>query len=91
MGFARERFNKTVTVDDLVYALEEMGYSVSLQKDPSLTNKERKFATNSLFSEPEVIEQLRYAKANRDEDLTAYSGDSEEFAKLVEEINANQE
>ncbi|QQK75035.1 hypothetical protein HUG15_05080 [Salicibibacter cibarius] len=89
MEFARERFNKTVTVDDLVYALEEMGYSVTLQKD-SLTDNERKFATDKLFSEPEVIDQLKYAKENRDADFTAYSGDTEEFAKLVEKINGNQ-
>lgn len=91
MEFARERFNKRVTVDDLVYALEEMGYSVSLQKNPNLTDKERRFATNKLFSEPEVIDQLRYAKANRDPDFTAYSGNPEEFAKLVEKVDANQE
>lgn len=89
--FARERFNKTVKVDDLVYALEEMGYSVSLQKDSSLTDKKRRFATKKLFSEPEVIDQLRCAKANRDPDFTAYTGNPEEFAKLVEEVNTNQE
>lgn len=91
MGFGREQFNKNVTVDGLVSPMEETGNSISLQKDPSLTDVEREFATNKLFSEPEVINQLRYAKANRDPDFTAYSRNTGEFAKLVEEINGNRE
>lgn len=84
---ARERFNKTVTTEDLVNALEQLGYSVFLEKKPALTDEERHFATQKLFSEPEVSEQLRNAKANRDPEFSAYSGDEGEFAKLMEKMN----
>ncbi|WP_449354954.1 hypothetical protein ACUL41_01635 [Virgibacillus natechei] len=77
-----------IGADDLVYLLEEkLDYTVSLERKPSLSKEQKRFATQRIFSEPEVIDQLKYAKENRDPELSAYSGNEEEFSRLVDKMN----
>lgn len=56
----------------------------------SLTEKQKKNMTNAIFSNEDVLEQLRDARKNRDRDFSYYSGDEMEFDKLVDEINSDR-
>ncbi|MBU9721644.1 MULTISPECIES: hypothetical protein [Bacillaceae] len=53
----------------------------------SLTDKQKKRMTEAIFSNEEVIDQLREARKNRDKEFSYYSGDETEFNKLVDEVN----
>jgi hypothetical protein len=84
----RDQFNQTITVSDLVEALETLGYSVLIEKRPALTPEQRQHATKKIFSEPDVLRQIDKAKEHMDAgDMDYFSGDEEQFAKLVDEVN----
>ncbi|QQK76504.1 hypothetical protein HUG15_13625 [Salicibibacter cibarius] len=84
----REQFNQKVTVSDLVEALESLGYSVMLEKRPALTPEQRKYATKKIFSEPDILRQLEEAEKHLKEgNMDYFSGDEEQFSKLVDEVN----
>lgn len=56
-----------IKVEDLVYVLEEkMGYAVSLEKKTQLTKTQRKRMTDSVFSNEDILSQLRKAAQNQD-------------------------
>ncbi|MDC3418652.1 hypothetical protein [Aquibacillus salsiterrae] len=55
-----------------------------------LTEKQKKNMTKAIFSNEDVLEQLRDARKNRDTDFSYYSGDEMEFDKLVDEVNSDR-
>lgn len=58
------------------------------EKDFSkLPLKQKKKITRAIFSNDDILEQLRDARKNRDDDFSYYSGDELEFNKLVDDIN----
>ncbi|MDE5413985.1 hypothetical protein [Alkalihalobacterium chitinilyticum] len=61
--------------------------SLSESKQGKLSEEQKKRMTKSIFSNEEVLAQLRDARKNRDSDFSYYSGDEKEFDKLVDEVN----
>lgn len=53
----------------------------------ALSEKQRRRMTEAIFSNEDILEQLRDARKNKDKDFSYYSGDEAEFDKLVDEIN----
>jgi hypothetical protein len=47
--------------------------------------------TEIIFQNEEILRQLQQAKLNRDEDFSSYSGDEQEFAKLVDQENQDDQ
>lgn len=83
----REQFDQVVQdknaikADDLVYVLEEkLGYAVSLEKKPELTDEQRKRMTDFIFSNEDILSQLREATKNQD-----YIESDEEALKIIRE------
>lgn len=56
----------------------------------TLKEKQKKNMTKAIFSNEDILEQLRNARKNRDSDFSYYSGDEMEFDKLVDEINSDR-
>lgn len=84
-------------VDENTYTFEadNKTFELSLKESEedngvsSLTEKQKKNMTKAIFSNKDVLEQLRDAKKNRDSDFSYYSGDELEFNKLVDEMNSD--
>ncbi|MEQ6376349.1 hypothetical protein RZN22_08115 [Bacillaceae bacterium S4-13-58] len=55
----------------------------------NLSAEQKKRMTKVIFSNDDILEQLRDARKNRDSDFSYYSGDEMEFDKLVDEINSD--
>ena len=51
---------------------------------------QKKKMTKAIFSNDDILEQLRDARKNSDRDFSYYSGDEKEFDKLVDEINSDR-
>lgn len=49
-----------------------------------ISKKQKKKMTKTIFSNDDILEQLRDARKNRDSDFSYYSGDEKEFDKLVD-------
>jgi hypothetical protein len=47
--------------------------------------------TKIIFRNEEILRQLRLAKLNRDIDFSSYSGDEQEFTKLVDQVNQDDQ
>jgi len=56
----------------------------------TLSESQKKQMTKAIFSNDEILEQLKDAKINRDRDFSYYSGDEVEFDKLVDEMNRDR-
>lgn len=56
----------------------------------TLSEMKKKIMTKEIFSNDDIIEQLRDARNNRERDFSYYSGDETEFDKLVDEINSER-
>lgn len=52
-----------------------------------LSEEQKRQVTNTIFSNEDILEQLRDARKNRNSDVSYYSGDEIEFSKLVDEMN----
>lgn len=83
--------NKSVIeLNELKQVIEEQfDYHVSLskkRKDESLTKR----VIEVIMSDEDVLDQLRKAKADREEGISTYSDDEEEFARLVDEVNSGR-
>lgn len=81
-------------IDENTYTFrtENKVYEVSLTESgvndfSALSEKQKNKMTEVIFSNDDILEQLKDAKKNRDSDLLYYSGDEKEFGKLVDEIN----
>lgn len=71
-----------IQAEDLVYVLEEkLGYSVSIEKKPQFTEKQKKRMTDWIFSNEEILRQLRESAENPD-----YIEDEEEFSRFIQEV-----
>jgi hypothetical protein len=71
-----------IEAEDLIYVLEEkLGYAVSLEKKPQLTDEQRKRMTDWIFSNEDILKQLRESAKNQD-----YIEDEEEFARFIEKV-----
>jgi len=57
----------------------------------TLTEKQKKRMTKAIFSNEDILEQLREARKNRDSDYSYYSGDEVQFDKLVDEMNSDRQ
>ncbi|MBW8352148.1 hypothetical protein K0H71_22370 [Bacillus sp. IITD106] len=55
-----------------------------------LSEEQKKRLTKVIFSNDDILEQLRDARKNRDSDFSYYSGDEAEFDKLVDELNSER-
>lgn len=55
----------------------------------TLPKKQKKRMTKMIFSNEDILDQVRDARKNRDSDFSYYSGDEIEFDKLVDEINSD--
>ncbi|MCC3359264.1 hypothetical protein [Bacillus sp. REN16] len=55
--------------------------------DCNLTEDQKAKITKAIFSNEDVLDQLRDARKNRDRDFSYYSGDENEFDKLIDEVN----
>jgi TRAP-type uncharacterized transport system substrate-binding protein len=53
----------------------------------TLSDNQKRQLTKAIFSNEDVLEQLKDARRNRDSEFLYYSGDEEEFDKLVDEVN----
>ncbi|MDG5789630.1 hypothetical protein QA612_19415 [Evansella sp. AB-P1] len=75
------------------FSTENTTFELSLSKSKnefefnSLTDKQKKRMTKAIFTNEEVVDQLREARKNRDKEFSYYSGDETEFTKLVDEVN----
>ncbi|MBP1968516.1 hypothetical protein J2Z83_000608 [Virgibacillus natechei] len=70
---------QSIKVADLVYVLEEkMGYAVTLEKKTQLTEMQRKRMTDLIFSNEDILSQLR--KAAQDQD---YIENDEEAFEII--------
>jgi hypothetical protein len=70
-----------IEAEDLIYVLEEkLGYAVSLKKKPRLTDKQRKRMTDWIFSNEDILKQLRESAKNQD-----YIEDEEEALRIIHE------
>lgn len=77
-----------VELDDLVQLIEDnFGYSVTLKKKDSLSDKQKKKMTSEIFMDEGVLYQLRHAKKDREAGISTYSDSEEEFAKLLTEVD----
>lgn len=56
----------------------------------ALSEKQRKAITREIFTNNEILEQLKDAKRHRDKNFSYYSGDEAEFNKLVDEMNSDR-
>lgn len=56
----------------------------------ALSENQKKRMTKEIFSNEDILEQLRDAKKNRDSNFSYYSGDEVEFDKLVDEIDSGR-
>ncbi|MFC7394014.1 hypothetical protein [Scopulibacillus cellulosilyticus] len=83
---SREQFDKIVNnksliaLDELVNAIESLGYSVAIEKKPQLTEKQKKYMTKAIFNNKEILEQLKEASSNQD-----YIKDDKEAIKIIRE------
>lgn len=68
-------FELTLKESDAVYDLK------------SVSESQKKRMTKAIFSNEDILEQLRDAKKNRDRDFSYYSGDEDDFDQLVDEVN----
>jgi len=84
---------ETLQIDDNTYTFIkenktfELSLSVGNNNFDGLTEKQKRKITKAIFSNEEILEQLRDSKNNRDNSFSYYSGDEIEFDKLVDEIN----
>ncbi|WP_077358715.1 hypothetical protein [Virgibacillus halodenitrificans] len=56
----------------------------------ALSEKQMKAITKEIFTNMEILEQLKDAKRHRDKNFSYYSGDEAEFNKLVDEMNSDR-
>lgn len=89
---SRDQFNQIfrhkddIEADDLVYVLEEhFDYYVSFKKKSELTDEQRQRMTDKIFSNENILEQLREASQNQD-----YITDDEEALKIIHEARDGQ-
>lgn len=83
---------KAIQTDKNTYTLmtDEKTYKLSLTESKGNVNlstfseEQRKNVTKAIFSNESIIEQLRDARTNRDNDFLYYSRDENEFDKLVD-------
>lgn len=52
----------------------------------SFSRQQKEGMTKAIFSNDEILDQLKDARKNRDKDFLYYSGDEEEFEKIIDEI-----
>jgi hypothetical protein len=75
-----------IELDDILNIIvHEFGISMPLESKP--TDKQRKKMTKAISENEEIIEQIRSARANRDETFSSYSGDEDEFNIYVTSLN----
>ncbi|MEX1029332.1 MAG: hypothetical protein WDZ91_04700 [Paenibacillaceae bacterium] len=79
--------DKSIIELDVILDLivHEFGISMPLESKP--TDEQRKKMTKAISENEEIIEQIRSARTNRDETFSSYSGDEDDFDKLVLEVN----
>ncbi|MBM4761388.1 hypothetical protein [Bacillus sp. B15-48] len=85
-------------VDENTYTFktETKTFEISLSESSdvhglsTMSEKQKKRMTKAIFSNDDILEQLRDARKNRDSDFSNYSGDEIEFDKLVDEINSDR-
>ncbi|QGQ98458.1 hypothetical protein EHS13_28040 [Paenibacillus psychroresistens] len=75
-----------IEVNELVQVMEkQFGYKADLiQPTPTLEQKGK--ITDAIFSNQEILQQLRQSKMDRDDGIPIYSNDIADFTKLVDEI-----
>ena len=75
-----------IELNDILELIEqEFGITMPLgDKDSEQQTKEM---TKAISENEEVLKQIRSARANRDHTLSSYSGDEDDFDKLVFEVN----
>ena len=83
----REQFDQVVQdkneikAEDLAYILEEkLGYAVSLEEKPQLTDEQRKRMTDFIFTNEDILSQLREATIDPE-----YIEDDEEAYRILRE------
>jgi hypothetical protein len=79
--------DKSIIELDVILDLivHEFGISMPLESKP--TDEQRKNVTKEISRNEEIIGQIRSARANRDETFSSYSGDEDDFDKLIIEVN----
>lgn len=82
---SREQFDdivqdkRNIRAEDLIYVLEEkMGYTVSLEKKTELTKDQRKRITDFVFSNEDILGQLKKASQSQD-----YIENDEEALEII--------
>jgi hypothetical protein len=79
-----------VELEDLVHLIENhFGYHVQLtpKEEPKvLTDTQKKRLTSIIFNDPNVINQLAQAEKDRQNGVSTYSDDEEEFSRLLSEV-----
>ncbi|WP_379206603.1 hypothetical protein [Paenibacillus sp. GCM10012303] len=79
-----------VELEDLVHLIENhIGYQVQLtpKEEPKvLTDTQKKRLTSIIFNDPNVINQLAQAEKDRQNGVSTYSDDEEEFSRLLSEV-----
>lgn len=78
--------------NNYTFSTEKKVYDVSLTESgvndfKALSEMQKKKMTEAIFSNDDILEQLKDAKKNRKSDFLYYSGDEKEFEKLVDELN----
>ncbi|MFE7060806.1 hypothetical protein ACFVAD_01475 [Sutcliffiella sp. NPDC057660] len=89
---------EALQVDENTYTVktEDKTFELSLSEAKDvfdlsiISEKQKKKMTKAIFSNDDILEQLRDARKNRDSDFSYYSGDEKEFDKLVDEINSDR-
>lgn len=79
-----------VELEDLVLLIEDhFGYHVQLtRKDdsPILTDEQKRMLNSAIFNDPDVINQLIQAENDRQNGISTYSEDEDEFSRLLTEV-----
>ncbi|UQZ35827.1 hypothetical protein C2I18_21220 [Paenibacillus sp. PK3_47] len=83
-----------VDLKDLVQLIEEnFGFNVTLQRkdeQPTFTEEQKKRMTSVIFKDEGVLSQLRQAHRDRENGISTYSNNEEEFAQLLKEVQNEQ-
>lgn len=75
------------------FRMEDKTFELSLSESKegidfsTLPEGQKKKITKAIFSNEDIMDQLRDARKNRDKDFLYYSGDEKEFGNLVDEVN----
>lgn len=89
MSLSKHTLEQSFKEKSVVLIEDHFGYHDQLtRKDEAegLTTEQKKMLTSVIFNDPDVIKQLSQAELDRQNDISTYSDDEEEFARLLTEV-----